>query len=66
MKTKPTFEELQTAFEDVLAKERAYVRCGIDAAACQTRADWDRAHEAHDEALEAKDAFEKLLRACAT
>ncbi len=47
----------EAGLEAVIAAYGRKVRAGIDAAACGTRWDWDKSHEADDAYLEAHEAF---------
>ena len=50
-------DRFESALEALIAAHGRKVRAGIDAAACGTRWDWGKSHEADDAYLEAHEAF---------
>lgn len=50
-------DRFEAGLNAVIAAHGTKIRAGIDAAACGTRRDWDRSHEADDAYLDAHEAF---------
>lgn len=50
-------DQFESALDRVIAAHGRKVRAAIDAAACGTRRDWQRSHDAEIAYLEARDAF---------
>jgi hypothetical protein len=50
-------DHFETGLDTLIAAHGRKIRAGIDAAACGTRWDWNKSHEAEDAYQEAREAF---------